>query len=139
VYAGVGLIKGHDPKSGLDAEVLSVSGQIGTQTEVQAGLVRLGRSTPDGSVAVEAMTARVNLGIYNDDGSVGLNAGAQAGALGGETTYGTVDSLTVGVSAGLGVAGSVGVRDFDKDGKHELCAKVSYGPVTLGACVETPF
>jgi hypothetical protein len=139
VYAGVAGIKGHDPKSGLDAEVLSVSGQVGTQTEVQVGLVRVGGSTSAGSVGVEAMTARVSFGIHNDDGSVGVNAGVQTAALGGETTCGTVDSLTVGVSAGPGVAGSLGVRDLDKNGKHELCAKVSYGPITVGACVETPF
>lgn len=139
VHAGVALLKGHDPKSGLDVEVLSVSGQVGTQEEWQAGLVRLGRSTSAGSFGIEAMTLRVNRGIHNDDGSVGLNMGAQVTALGGETTVGTVESLTLGVSAGAGAAGSFGVRDLDRDGEHEVCAKVSYGPVTVGACVETPF
>jgi hypothetical protein len=65
--------------------------------------------------------------------------GAQVTALGGETTYGTVDSLTLGVSAGAGGAASVGVRDLDKDGEHEICAKMSLGAVTAGACVETLF
>ena len=138
-YAGAALLKGRDPKSGLYVEVLSISGQVGTQTELQAGLVRFGRSTSVGSVGVEAMTARVNCGIHNDDGSVGFNVGAQVAALGAETTYSTVDSLTVGVSAGAGAGGSLGVRDLDSDGEHEVCAKVSYGPLTVGACVETPF
>jgi len=139
VYAGVAALKGRDPKSGLEVEVGSASGQVGTQTEFQAGLVRIGRSTRDGSVAIESFTLRANAGIYNDDGSVGLNAGAQATALGGETTFGTATSVTVGVSAGVGVAGSVGVRDADKDGKHEICVKGSYLAGTLGICVETSF
>lgn len=50
--------------------------------------MRLGRSTSAGSVSVEAMTVRFSHGIHNDDGSVGFNAGAQATALDGETTYG---------------------------------------------------
>jgi hypothetical protein len=33
---------------------------------------------------------------------------------------------------------SLGVRDKDGDGDHEVCAKISIGLVTLGACVETP-
>lgn len=139
VYAGAAMLKGRDPASGLDVEVLSVSAQVGTQDEWQAGLIRLGKSTSAGSVSVEAMTLRVNRGIHNDDGSVGLNVGVQATALGTEATYGAVDSVTVGVSAGVGGAGSIGVRDLDKDGDHELCAKVSIGSLTVGACVETPF
>lgn len=133
------MLKGHDPKSGLDVEVLSLSGQVGTQNEFQVGLQRIGRSSPSGSVGIEVLTARANMGIHNDDGSVGINAGAQATALGVETTLATVDSLTVGLSAGLGVGGSVGLRDLDKDGEHELCAKVSLGPLTAGVCVETPW
>lgn len=139
VYAGAALLKGRDPKSGLDVEVLSVSGQVGTQEEWQASLVRVGTSTPAGSVGVEAMTLRVSRGIHNDDGSVGFNMGAQLTALGAEGTSGSVDSLTFGASAGVGAGGSFGVRDLDGDGEHELCAKVSYGPLTVGGCVETPF
>lgn len=138
-YAGVALLKGRDPKSGLDVEVLSASVQSGSQIEVQAGLVRLGKSTPQGSVGVEVMTARANYGSHNDDGSVGLNIGAQATAIGAEGTYGSATSATVGVSAGVGAAGSFGVRDLDEDGNDEICAKVSYGPLTLGACIEMPF
>jgi hypothetical protein len=139
LYAGAALLKGHDPKSGLDVEVLSVSAQVGTQEEWQAALVRLGGASSSGSASVEAMTMRVSRGIHNDDGSVGLNLGAQATAIGAEGTYGKVDSVTVGLSAGVGAAGSVGVRDLDADGKHEVCAKASYGPFTLGVCVEAPF
>lgn len=139
LHAGTALLKGHDPKSGLDVEVLSVSGQVGTQEEWQASLVRLGKSTSAGSFGAEALTVRVNRGIHNDDGSVGFNAGAQVTALAAEATYGTVDSLTLGLSAGAGAGGSLGVRDLDKDGEHEVCAKVSYGPLTVGGCVETPF
>jgi hypothetical protein len=138
-YAGAALLKGHDPKSGLDVEVLSVSAQVGDQEEWQAGLLRFGKSTSVGSFGVESFTVRATSGLYNDDGSVGLNMGAQATALGAEATYGTANSATLGLSAGAGAAGSIGVRDQDKDGEHEICAKVSYGPLTVGGCIETPF
>ena len=97
-YAGAALLKGRDPKSGLDVEVLSVSGQVGTQEEWQAGFVRLGRST-----------------------SAGLRRRRQ---------------LDCGVVRGRW---RLGVRDLDNDGERELCAKVSHGLLTVGACVETPF
>lgn len=139
VYAGAAMLKGHDPKSGLDVEVLGLSGQVGTQNEFQVGLQRIGRSTSIGSVGIEAVTARANIGFHNDDGSVGINAGAQATALGAETTLGIVDSVTMGLSAGLGVGGSVGLRDLDNDGEDEVCAKLSIGPLTGGVCVETPW
>jgi hypothetical protein len=138
VYAGVALLKGSVPNSGGDVEVLSVSGQIGAQTEVQLGLQRVAGTRGALSGSVEAFTARANIGIHNDDGSTGFNVGAGVTAVGFEGTVGGASRLTYGVAAGLGAGVSVGVRDVDRDGSGELCARVSLGPVTVGVCVENP-
>lgn len=137
VFAGVAVIKGHD-KAGVDIEVLSASAQIGKQTEAQLGFQRISGSRGALSGSVETFTARANVGIYNDDGSKGLNFGVGATAVGLEGTFGTATSVTYGVAGGVGVAGSIGVRDIDHDGKTELCARASWGPVTAGICVENP-
>jgi hypothetical protein len=139
VYASAALVKGRDPKSGLEAEVLSVSAQVGAQTELQAGLVRLGTSNARGSATIEAFTARVSAGIHNDDGSTGLNFAVQEVAVGDEATFGTVNSLTLGASAGAGLAASAGKRDLDNDGHAEYCIRGSYLEFTGGLCIETPF
>jgi hypothetical protein len=137
-YAGVAVVKGRDPKSGVDVEALSASVQIGAQSEVQVGLQRVAGSRGALTGSVETFTARANVGVYNDDGSKGLNVGACATAIGFEGTIGGDSSLTYGVAASAGAAGSVGVRDLDRDGKTELCARLSLGPVTLGLCMEDP-
>jgi hypothetical protein len=85
-----------------------------------------------------AFTARANIGIHNDDGSTGFNLGVGATAVGFEGTVGGTSALTYGVAASVGAAVSVGVRDIDRDGSGELCARVSIGPVTVGACLENP-
>jgi hypothetical protein len=90
------------------------------------------------SGSVEAFTARANIGIHNDDGSTGFNVGAGVTAVGFEGTIGGASRLTYGVAAGAGAGVSVGVRDVDRDGNGELCARVSIGPVTVGACLENP-
>ncbi|HXK17705.1 MAG TPA: hypothetical protein VNG33_07875 [Polyangiaceae bacterium] len=138
VYAGVALLKGRDAKSGLEVEVLSASAQRGFQEEFQAGLIRLGRSPGGGSVNLESFTVRANGGCHNDDGSTGLNVGALATALGAEVTVGGANSVTLGLAAGAGEAGSIGVRDVDHDGNREVCIKATFDVLTLGACVETP-
>jgi len=137
-YAGVALVKGRDPKTGLEAEVLSASVQVGAQNEVQVGLVRVGGSVGMLSGSVEAMTARANAGIHNDDGSTGFNVGAGATLIGSEATVGSANGLTFGLAASVGAGASVGGRDLDADGRAELCARVSYGPLTVGLCLESP-
>jgi hypothetical protein len=117
---------------------LSASVQIGAQSEVQVGLQRVAGSRGALTGSVETFTARANVGVYNDDGSKGLNVGACATAIGFEGTIGGDYSLTYGIAASAGAAGSVGVRDLDRDGKTELCARLSLGPVTLGLCMEDP-
>jgi len=138
VFAGAALLKGRVPKSNGEVEVLSVSGQIGAQTEAQLGLQRVAGAYGALSGSVEAFTARANIGIHNDDGSTGFNVGAGVTAVGFEGSVGGASRLTYGVAAGAGAGVSVGVRDVDRDGNSELCARVSIGPVTVGACLENP-
>jgi hypothetical protein len=138
VYVGGAGIKTHEPTSQTDLEVGSVSVQLGAQSEAQLAMARIG--DPYGKVTggVEVFTARAQLGIHNDDGSTGFNAGLGATAVGAETTY-TFDggnTLTVGAAASLGISGSIGLRDADGDGVDELCARYSGAIFTLGICAE---
>jgi hypothetical protein len=137
VYVGAALIKGRDP-SGAAVEVLSASAQVGAQTEFQVGHQRVAGTRGALTGSVETFTLRANVGIHNDDGSTGLNIGASATAVGFEGTAGGASSVTYGVGAGVGAGASVGARDVDRDGKTELCARLSLGPVTVGACAENP-
>ncbi len=137
VFAGVALLKGKD-RSGAEIEVLSASGQVGAQNEFQFGFHRVAGARGGVAGSVEAFTARANVGIHNDDGSTGFNLGASAAAIGFEGTVGGATSLTYGVAAGPSIGGSLGVRDSDKDGETELCGRLSFGPVTVGMCVENP-
>lgn len=137
VYAGVALLKGRD-RSGAEVEVLSASGQVGAQSELQVGLQRVSGTRGSLTGSVDAFTARAQIGTQNDDGSTGFNIGATATAIGLEGTAGGATSATYGVGAGVGLAGSVGVRDVDGDGKTEACLRASFGPVTVGVCVEDP-
>jgi hypothetical protein len=137
LYAGAALLKGRDA-SGAAIEVLSASAQVGAQNELQFGFQRVAGTSGALSGSVETFSARANVGIYNDDGSVGRNIGVGVTAVGFEGTIGSGTSVTYGVGAGLGAGGSVGTRDGDRDGKNELCGRVSVGPITLGLCVENP-
>ena len=140
LYAGAFAIKGRDRESGLELEVFSASVHDGhLQGDTQVAMARLGISSDDGhfNTRVDALTLKAHLGTQNADGSVGLNAGIGATVIGieGTATLGPV-SATLGVSASATLAGSVGVRDGDHDGKSELCARAEFGPWTLGACME---
>jgi hypothetical protein len=138
LFAGVALLKGTVPKSSGEVEVMSASAQIGAQTELQLGFQRVSGTHGPLSGSVETFAARANAGIYNDDGSTGINIGAGVTAVGFEGSVGGATRLTYGVAAGMGAGVSVGVRDVDGDGNSELCARVSIGPVTVGACLEDP-
>ncbi len=138
LFAGAALLKGRDPKSGGEVEVLSASAQIGAQTEVQLGFQRVAGTHGPLSGGVETFSAKASVGIHNDDGSTGFNVGAGATAVGFEGSVGGASRLTNGVAAGVGGGVSVGVRDVDGDDNRELCARVSIGPVTVGACLESP-
>jgi len=138
MYASVAALKGRDASSGAEVEVLSASIQLGAQNEGQLTFVRVAGGSGALRGSTEAFTARANIGIHNDDGSTGLNVGAGAAAVGFEATIGRESSLTTGLAASIGYGASVGVRDVDGDGKTELCARVSGGPITIGLCVESP-
>lgn len=138
LFAGVALLKGSAAKSNGEVELASVSGQIGAQSEVQLGFQRVAGTHGALSGSVETFTARANIGIHNDDGSTGFNVGAGLTAVGFEGSFGGATRFTYGVSGGLGAGVSVGVRDVDDDGNGELCARVSVGSITAGACLENP-
>lgn len=137
VFAGTAALKGRDSKTGLEVEVFGASAQAGLQNEEQVTMARVGLSGQNGAISAEAFTARRGAGVRNDDGSVGLNAGAVATAVGIEGTLGGgPDSVTLGAGVGIGMAASVGARDIDNDGILEYCAKLSVGFITLGVCAE---
>jgi len=137
LYVAAAAIKGRDAKSGLELEVLSASAQIGGENEAQAALARVGISGKNGSLASEVFTVRAAGGAHNDDGSVGINSGIIATVVGAEGTWlhGS-DSLTLGASFGVGLAGSAGLRDLDDNGVPEICVKASVGFFTAGICWE---
>jgi hypothetical protein len=139
-YAGAFMLRGRDPKTGLEVELFSASiHQAEGEGAVQAGMARLGGSTDDGhfSARGEVFTAQAHAGLYNADGSTGFGASMGATIVGGEIT-GTLGpvSLTVAASAGSTVGASIGVRDSDHDGKTEYCGRVDFGVGSVGVCVE---
>ena len=136
-YVGAALLKGRDA-SGAAIEFLSGSVQVGAQSEAQLGFQRIAGNGGVVSGSVETFTARANMGIHNDDGSLGWNVGAGVTAVGFEVTIGEATSLTYGVGAGFGAGASLGARDSDGDGKTEFCGRASAGPVTVGVCLEDP-
>lgn len=142
VFAGAAAIKGRDAKTGVEAEAFSVSGQLGMQSEAQAAMARVGWSSDDGrqNASMDIFTARANAGVYNTDGSVGLNLGASATAVGVEGTANYSGwSLTGGLAVSAGAEGHVGIRDSDKDGSKELSIRVSVMFFTVGVGLEWPF
>lgn len=141
VFAGVALLKGRDPNTGIEADVFTLSGQVGAQTEVQAGMLRLGASTDDGSksVGMDIFTAKANLGIHNADGTTGINVGAQATIVGIEGTLGHGGyGVTGGLSVGVGAEASIGTGDSDHDGNSELSVRVGLLFFTVGVRLENP-
>jgi hypothetical protein len=142
-HAGVALVKGSDQASGVQLEVMSASAQVGIQNEAQAAAFRITVPLDPGaiSVTVDAATAKVNAGVVNGDGSVGMNAGAAATLIGAEVTLGGATSVTVGGGIGVGTEASLGIRDSDDDGNPEVCIKLGVGlvaKVAVGGCIEFP-
>jgi hypothetical protein len=150
VFAGAALLKGRNSESGIEAEVLTGSVQVGLETEAQVGLLRIGASKDDGtaSATVDAFTARAAIGIHNPDGSTGLNLGLSATTLGfeGSHTFGSSApkeisgrSDTGGAALGVGGEASIGLRDADHDGRLELCVRMGAKVGTIGYCLEKPW
>jgi len=137
--AGVAAIKGREPKTGIEVELYSAGVQAGRQTEVQAGMARLGVSSDNGvhSLRGDVFTGRVGAGTQNPDGSVGANVSVSATVVGAEATVGfRGNSLTVGLAFGGGLEGSIGQRDIDGDGRIEGCVRAGVRLATVGLCVE---
>ncbi|MFH0900253.1 MAG: hypothetical protein V2A73_06465 [Pseudomonadota bacterium] len=138
---GAAALKGHDSRSGIEAELLGGSLTLGPELEGHAQMAFLRATSHDGSAAaqLEVMGAKASLGQENVDGSTGLHAGAQVTAIAVETTVQSSGwSATAGLSLGVGAEGSVGVRDADRDGQSELCMRASLLFFALGACLENP-
>jgi len=138
------LLRDRERVHGLELDILSVAARSGSAEEGgHATLVHLGVSSDDGRKAVrdELFTATARSGIENVDGSIGVHLGAGAAIATVEATWplGDLGSVTLGATAGVGAAGSIGVRDADKDGKGELCGRVEYLWGIVGLCVENPF
>jgi len=139
-YAGAFVLRGRDPKSGLEAELFSASIHQGEREHaVQVGMARMGGSTDDAhfSARGEVFTAQAHAGLDNADGSTGFGASMGTTIVGGEVT-GTLGpvSVTVGAAAGATVGASFGARDSDHDGKTEYCGRVDFGVGSVGVCVE---
>ena len=138
LYAGAFVLQGRDA-SGLDVEVFSASAHAGErEAAAQAGMARMGSALGQHmKVSGEVFTAQAHATYDNPDGSTGLGASAGYTAVGGEVTlHCGADSLTLGVSAGVTVGASYGVRDIDQDGQPEYCGRIDFGAGTAGACVE---
>jgi hypothetical protein len=139
-YAGAYLLRGCDPKTGLEVELFSGSIHQGERERaVQVGMARMGGTTDDRHFGArgEVFTAQARVGVDNPDGSIGVGASVGSTVVGAEVT-GTVGpvSLTVAAAVGATVGGSVGLRDSDHDGKTEYCARVDFGVGSVGICVE---
>lgn len=145
VYASAALMKGAAGDG--EAEVLSVSGQVGKQNEAAAILGRVQvKVTPRSSVSFEVLSSKVNTGVHNSDGSTGENIAAQTTILQVEAAHDfqdgelgvmrSGDSLAIGLSMGGGAEFHDGARDSDGDGRMEVCIRAGFGPYVLGACVE---
>lgn len=145
VFASGALLKGRDPKTGIEVDLLSASMQVGLETELQARLVSVGGSSDDGtkSGGMDIVSARAAVGIHNPDGSTGLNVSLSGNIIGVQIS-GTHDGEggALGVGAGVGAEGFVGFGDSDSDGRPEFSARFSgkvLGAFTIGRTWEFPF
>lgn len=143
-YAGAAAIKGRDANTGIEMEIYSASVQVGAQNEAQVGMARLGISSDSGAnnATMDIFTAQAHAGVYNKDGTTGINAGATAVAVGVEGTASTgASGVTGGVSIGVGAEYSAGVRDADGDGYGEIglrgTLELGVG-ITIGIQIEDP-
>lgn len=135
-YAGVAWMKGSG--QGGSFEVASVSSQLGSQVELQAGAARASISLdPSTSCELRAVEADFHIGDRNPDGSTGVNFGAGLSGVAAECTVAlSGNSITLGASVSRSAELSLGTRDSDSDGNREYCARVAAGPVVAGACIE---
>ena len=121
----------------------SVTGQVGDASLSGVRLDRVVRNVDNFRISelrrttsdLQRSDAELS-GLQNIEASI-ENAQIYTAAVGFEGTLGDgPNSLTLGAGIGVGVAGSIGLRDIDDDGIPELCAKLSVGFITLGVCAE---
>lgn len=129
------------PQRGSDMKLANVLLKHGEDNDAQLtgmrGTLMKSRDGISLSLTMDALAARANLGVHNDDGSQGGNIGATAEFAGAEVTLGTpFGSVTGGLSLSWGASGSLGIADQDHDGKPEYCEKFSLPTLTEGVCVE---
>ena len=160
-WAHGAMVAGHDAKTGISMELLSVSTQTGQQSSAEAALAQVSVEgdkltqadrksvyAATGQLSADIVAGKVEFGRHNSDGSDGFNAAASADLVSIEgaadfSAFGGIleGSLTAGGGIGVGGEVGVGLRDQDNDGKLEVCARVGgkFGPGgTLGACLELP-
>jgi hypothetical protein len=136
-YAEFAALQGTARNAPLTVEVASVSGQAGRANEVSATLLHLGAGTASVQGTVDVFKAEAHGGVYNPDGSTGVNVGASVTVIGAEAQFSDgASSFNFGLSLGAGAEASVGARDADADGATEVCGRVALGPVAIGLCLE---
>lgn len=125
-----------DADNGVEVQVREA--RIGAQTSLTNATLRADATLSDAvSAHAEVFSASANVGVYNADGSVGLNAGAGVNVASADVTYDASGfRLSAGLSEGFGAGGSFGVRDADGDGRRESCGSISAGPINVGSCYE---
>jgi hypothetical protein len=146
----VGLTKDRD---GIEAQVafhktddvtfLDVGAEVSEQQFGPHATVFHGKKTEtlggvDFSVSVDAGAVECGPGIHNADGSTGLHLGGTATSAGVEGTVHKKGwgSVTGGLGGGVSAEASIGVK---KEGETtELCGRVSWAIVTVGACFPVP-
>lgn len=137
-YAEGALVFGES--DGVELSAVQLSGQVGRQTEVNAALLNMSVTTPDGLTQAElaSMELDLGLGVQTDAEGVEVAASAHATLLSVEIEQdlGSGNSLTVGAGLGVGMDGSVGTRDVDGDDHDEYCLRVSAFGMTAGGCLE---
>jgi hypothetical protein len=145
IEAKAAALSGRDPNTGIEMDVFSAYAKTGGQTGVGVRMAKVGVSSDNGAnnASMDVFSATVNGGTRNRDGSRGVNADISATAIAAEGTLGySGNSVTGGLSIGLGANAGVGIRDQDGDGSSELCVNASL-KILLGAqvgfCVENPF
>lgn len=140
--AQAAAVGGRDAQTGVEADVFSVTVEVGSENRGRVGMASVGASSGDGVHRIhgDVMVARAEASVNNRDGGTGLNIGAMSTAVGVEgTAVYSGSSITGGLSLSIGAEAHIGIRDADRDGSSELCARVDVLFFSLGACLENPF
>lgn len=123
---------------GVHLEGPSISLDTGAEVALRATLLRASLHDGGSEATLRVGELEGHIGSLNADGSVGVNLGASATAVGVEATLSNgSDSSTIGLVIGEGAEASLGVRDQDSDGNLEVCARAAAEFAIGGGCLET--